>query len=95
MNYVTGFLLIIYGVGLVYFFKKALKCTISPSTHFVLVNAKNTKSVENTIRAAIKKYPLYDIYVINCGDGEMRRILECMMRDFPFIHIIEKSSSKK
>ncbi len=95
MNYVAGFLLIIYGVGLIYFLNKGLRRTISPSTHFVLVNAKNTKSIENTIRSAIKKYPMYDIYVINCGDGEMRRILECMMHDFPFIHIIEKTTSKK
>lgn len=95
MDYVAGFLLIIYGITLVVLLKKGLKNTLSPKTHFVLINAKNTNSIENTIKNAVAKYPGYDLYVINCVDDEMRQALECMKKDFPHIHIVEKRNAEK
>lgn len=95
MSYVAGFLLIMYGISLVLLLKKGLKSGLSPDTHFVLINAKNTNSIEKTIKNAISKYPKYDLYVINCVDNEMRQALECMKKDFPHIHIIEKSNQEK
>ena len=96
MNYVAGFLLILYGIGIVFIFKTGLKKQISPKTHFVLINAKNTKSIEYTIRTAMKKYPMYDIYVMNgYQNGEMCEILKCFERDFPRIHVIKDTTPKK
>lgn len=91
LKYITGFLLIIYAISLMWFMHLGLKRSSSADTHFILVNAKNTKSIENTIKTAVKRYPGYDIYIINQSGEEMKTILRQIEKDFPYIHIIEKA----
>ena len=80
--------LILTSVG-ISLFKAGTKIYISGNSPFILINAKNPDTIEQTVRRALRAYPDRNIYIVNRSDSdEMRKILLLMKNDDRRIHIV-------
>lgn len=81
--------LILTSVG-ISLFRAGTKKYISGDSPFILINAKNPDTIEQTVRRALHTYPDCSIYIVNRSDSdEMKKILLLMKNDNQRIHIIE------
>ncbi len=80
------FLLIAIGISL---FKSGMKTYTNKSSPFIIINAKNPDTIEQTIRRSIRKYPQHTIYVFNRSENpEMKKILKILQNEFYGVHIL-------
>lgn len=86
---ITGiiiFLLIIIGSSL---FRSGIKTYTKKNSPFIIINAKNPDTIEQTIRRSIRKYPEHTIYVFNRSENpEMKKILKILQNEFYGVHIL-------
>ena len=89
MGYVTTLLFILCCVIIICILKYTMQSYSSKHMKFVLINARKTQSIEQTVRYVLKKYPDREIYVINKStNSEMSSILQKLDKDFERVHII-------
>ena len=87
------FLLIIIGTSL---FKSGIKTYTNQNSSFIIINAKNPDTIEQTIRRSIRKYPKHSIYVFNRSDNpEMKKILRLLQNEFHGVHILTGNGQNK
>lgn len=85
----AGLIIIILFAAGISLFRSGMKCYTNKSSPFIIINAKNPDTIEQTIRRAIRRYPEHTIYVFNRSENpEIKKILKILQRDFSGVHII-------
>ena len=81
-------ILILITIGAV-LFRSGTKIYVTKDSPFMLINAKNTESIEYSVRRAVRLYPEYTVYIINrSSDPEMKKILAALENDIENVKVI-------